>query len=359
MKKTLLFTLLVVWGITTIAQDTTINSSTNGISGFEFDDSFRGNNAIRVMFYNVENLFDIYDDSLTQDEAFTPMGDHHWNNFKYQEKQEHLSKTLVAVGGWEAVEVIGLCEVENRKVLEDLVNTPALKPSNYQIIHQESGDNRGIDVALLYRADKITVDSVQFLHVDLGAESRPTRDVLLATLSTTNDGVFYYFANHWPSRYGGQMESDPKRKKAAATVRAAIDSILVIHPQANIVVMGDFNDYPDNESIQNYLRAKSDSTFSDSTELYNFMTSVTGNHGTHKYKGNWGTLDQIMVSKWVFQGTHKLQVKEGALIFDAPFLLIDETKFPGQKPFRTYNGMKYVAGFSDHLPIFIDLQLLK
>ena len=248
--------------------------------------------------------------------------------------------------------------MENLKVLEDLTQKTVLKNTNYQILHQESPDKRGIDVALLYRPDKITVDSVQYIQVFLGKDQRPTRDLLYATLRTTNNAQLQVFVNHWPSRYGGQMKSNPKRKAAAAVVRKYVDSILTVHPQANILLMGDFNDEPENESIHDVLRARSDSTFSDSTELYNLMSHIHGNHGTHKYQGNWGVLDQFMVTKWLFQGQNKLKVLNGPLIFRAPFLMTRETKYPGMKPYRTYIGFKYNGGYSDHLPIFVDLQLL-
>ena len=337
--------------------DSVAVSSSTVMEGFE--DAYRGNNSIRVMFYNVENLFDIYDDTLKNDESFLPEGDHHWGSYKYYEKSNNLAKTMLAVGGWEAVEIIGLCEVENFKVLEDLTQKTVLKNSNYQIIHQESPDKRGIDVALLYRKDKITIDTVQYIEVFLGKDNRPTRDILYATVRTSNNAQLHVFVNHWPSRYGGQMKSDPKRKAAARVVRGYVDSILNVQPNANILLMGDFNDEPDNESIHDVLIARADSTFQDSTELYNLMSHIGGNHGSHKYQGNWGVLDQFMVTKWLYQGQNKLKVVDGPLIFRAPFLMTKETKYPGMKPFRTYLGFKYTGGYSDHLPIYIDLQLLR
>ncbi len=332
---------------------------TSSIEMEGFEDAFRGNNSIRVMFYNVENLFDIYDDTLKNDESFLPEGDHHWGSYKYYEKTNNLGKTILAVGGWEAVEIIGLCEVENIKVLEDLTRKTVLKNSEYQIIHKESPDKRGIDVALLYRKDKITIDTVQYIEVFLGTDNRPTRDILYATVRTTNNAQLHVFVNHWPSRYGGQMKSDPKRKAAARVVRGYVDSILNVQPNANILLMGDFNDEPDNESIHDVLKARADSTFQDSTELYNLMSHIGGNHGSHKYQGNWGVLDQFMVTKWLYQGENNLKIIDGPLIFRVPFLMTKETKYPGMKPFRTYLGFKYTGGYSDHLPIYIDLQLLR
>ena len=357
--KTHFFFLVGVFLHSILFAQTTPESGVSGIKGFEFNDEFRGNSAIRLMFYNVENLFDIVDDSLTQDESFTPEGDHHWNRFKYEEKLDHISKTVVAVGGWENVEVVGLCEVENRDVLEDLVHKTVLEPAKYEIIHRNSPDNRGIDVAMLYRPDKMKLDTAQFINVFLGEDQRPTREVLCATFTTPNEAKIHVFVNHWPSRYGGQLESDPKRKAAAASVRVVVDSLLQENPLANIVLMGDFNDYPDNESVHDVLRARSDSTFTTPNHLYNLMSTISNNRGTHKYQGTWGSLDQIIISRAVFKGTNKVQKLDTPLIFAAPFLLEEETKYPGEKPFRTYGALKYLGGYSDHLPVFIDLQLLK
>jgi predicted extracellular nuclease len=324
-----------------------------------FDDSFRGNAAIRVMFYNLENLFDTYDDTLKNDESFLPQGDHHWSNYKYYQKSNNLGRVILSVGGWEGVEIIGLCEVENLKVLKDLTQKTALKNTNYKILHKESPDKRGIDVALLYRSDKITIDTVQYINVFLGKDQRPTRDILFATVHTSNNAKLHVFVNHWPSRYGGQMRSDPKRKMAARVVRDYVDSIMLTEPKANILLMGDFNDEPENGSIHDVLRARNDSTFKDTTELYNLMSPIHGNNGTHKYQGNWGVLDQFMVSQWLFKGQNELKIIDGPLVFRAPFLMTKESKYPGEKPFRTYVGFKYNGGYSDHLPIFVDLQLLK
>ena len=356
--KHIIFTFcLLSIGISTQAQkDSTISESTDFFKGF--DDSFRGNSAVRVMFYNLENLFDTYDDTLKNDESFLPEGDHHWSNYKYYEKSKKLGKTILAVGGWEGVEIVGLCEVENRKVLDDLTQKTVLKSTGYEILHQESPDKRGIDVALLYRPDKITIDTVQFIQVFLGKDQRPTRDILYATVHTPNNARLHVFVNHWPSRYGGQMKSDPKRKAAARIVRGYVDSIRQVEPKANILLMGDFNDEPENESIHDVLRATADSTFKDSTALYNLMSPIRGNNGTHKYQGAWGVLDQFMVTQSLFQGQKELKIIEGPYIFKAPFLLTKETKYPGIKPYRTFVGFKYMGGYSDHLPIFVDLQLL-
>ncbi|MFT6802499.1 MAG: hypothetical protein ACJA2N_001687 [Salibacteraceae bacterium] len=357
MKQISLLILVIVLPFLGRSQKDTTQAYSNEF--FEgFDDSYRGNASIRAVFYNLENLFDTYDDTLKNDESFLPDGDHHWSNYKYYKKSKDLGKTILSVGGWESAEIVGLCEVENLKVIQDLTRKTILKNANYKILHTESPDKRGIDVALLYRPDKISIDTVQYIHVFLGKDQRPTRDILYATVRTSNNAQLHVFVNHWPSRYGGQMKSDPKRKMAAKVVRTYVDSIMTSQPNANILLMGDFNDEPENGSIHDVLNARADSTFNDPTQLYNLMSHIHGNHGSHKYQGNWGVLDQFMVTQSLFQGKADLKVVEGPLIFMPPFLMTKETKYPGMKPYRTFIGFKYSGGYSDHLPIFIDLQLL-
>lgn len=324
-----------------------------------FVDDYRGKSAIRIMFYNLENLFDTVDDTLKNDEAFLPQGDHHWNSYKYNDKLNDLSKVIRCVGGWEYAELIGVCEVENKSVLTDLTQQMALENAGYHIIHQESPDNRGIDVAMLYRPDKIKIDSFAYIYVDLGPGQRPTRDILYAKVRTLNDAQIHVFINHWPSRYGGEYYSAPKRKIAAQVLRTHIDSIMRKIPQANIIVMGDFNDDPKNQSIKEVLRAKTNRDQVKATDLYNAINSVDLTQGTSKYKGDWNTFDQIMVSQALLTGETQLHIDTDAHIFEAPFLFTKETKYPGVKPYRTYNGFKYVGGYSDHLPVYIDLQLQK
>jgi len=325
-----------------------------------FDDSNRGSSRFRVSFWNVENLFDTRDDSLTRDEAFTPYGDNHWTYKKLNEKWNNISKTIIAVGGWEAPEIIGFCEVENRWVLEQLLKNTVLDKVNYQIVHEDSPDNRGIDVALLYRPDKFEKEGHHPIRIHF-EDSRPTRDILHVWGKLVhNQARLHVFVNHWPSRYGGHLATNPKRMKAAQTLRAVVDSIQKVEPYANIVIMGDLNDHPNDESVLKGLAALPDTIKMDTFDLYNMMYPKVGKEGTHKYQGVWGVLDQIIVSHSLMKGYNGLKTHQGqAYIFKAPFLLEPDETHRGYKLNRTFIGMKYHGGFSDHLPIYVDLQLLE
>ncbi len=326
----------------------------------KFDDSFRGPNKARVVFWNVENLFDTYDNPETNDDEFTPYGDKHWNEKKYQKKLQDLSKTLIAVGGWEPAEVICLAEVENLKVVEDLVNTTGLKENNYSIIHKDSPDKRGIDVAFLYRPEKFKVIKYHHIKVTFSEEgSRPTRDILYVRGMLNKEVEVHIFVNHWPSRFGGHMVTDPKRRRAADIVRSKVDSILRVDTKANIIITGDFNDEPEDGSITENLGAKLDTANLNWKDLYNAMGPLRHSAGTHKFAGQWGILDQFFVSKPIVKGEHRLQMMyKSAGIFSAPFLLENDATHLGHKLHRTYLGPKYVGGYSDHLPIYLDLQIL-
>ena len=325
----------------------------------DFDDSHRGNKAARIAFWNVENLFDTYDDPVKRDDEFTPNGNNHWNNFKYQKKLQKLSKTIIALGGWEPVEVICFAEVENRKVVEDLFETTALAETNYKIIHQESPDRRGIDVALAYRPDKFKVVRATFIKVQFSEDTRPTRDILYVRGKLNDKAEVHLFVNHWPSRYGGQMVTDPKRRAAADLVRSKVDSILSVDNEANIIITGDFNDEPEDASLIKHLETKLDTTNLQPNELYNMMGPLRFTAGTHKFAGHWGVLDQFFISHAIVNGANRLENKTyTAGIFAAPFLLEEDKTHLGSKLSRTYQGPKYLGGYSDHLPIYLDLRIV-
>ena len=325
-----------------------------------FDASYRGSGGIRVGFYNVENLFDIYNDSLKRDDDFTPDGNYRWSHYKYNDKLKKLSRVIIAMGGWEPVEVLGVCEIENRKVLLDLISKTPLNSTNYQIIHEESPDNSGIDVALLYNADKISVINHEAITVDfLEPDSRPTRDILYVKAQFQRN-IIHFFVNHWPSRYGGHMATVPKRNRAADILRKRVDEIFKNEPDANIVIMGDFNDYPNDESLMKHLRALPDTAGMADTSLFNMMYSKMGSEGTHKYQGKWGILDQFIVSGNLLRGKNGLTTTpDQALIFKADFLLEEDPTHVGKRLYRTYTGFKYSGGYADHLPIILDLQTLQ
>jgi hypothetical protein len=312
----------------------------------------------RLMFYNTENLFDPFDDSLSAgDDEYLPSGDRHWTWNRYQAKLFNIYKVIVSIGGWEPPSLIGLCEVENRRVVNDLLyNTPLVK-FPYAVLHRESPDKRGIDVALLYRKDVFRSISCTFLPVKF--PDRPdetTRDILYSKGLLQGD-TLHLFVNHWPSRSGGQNETDNKRLTVSNILRQLTDSILQANPSARIVIMGDFNDGPMDASIREGLGAVpvEEVPFTGLVDLSSQFAGKTSG-GSHKFQGEWTVLDQFIVSSGILTESTGLHCKkEDVHIFSAPFLLERDEQYLGVRPKRTYNGFLYAGGFSDHLPVYIDL----
>ncbi len=317
----------------------------------------------RVMFYNCENLFDTFDDSLKNDDEFLPNGAKHWTINKYYEKLSNISKVITAVGGWEPADIVGLCEVENHYVLEGLTQVAPLKNLNYKIIHFESPDKRGIDVALLYQASTFLPIKTQKLTVKFPSSmGRPTRDILYVVGKTKHKDTLHIFVNHWPSRWGGMLESEPKRRFVASFLRTKVDSIFATNNKANILIMGDLNDFPDNMSVMEDLKALTDFSDIKSNELYNLSYYLQEEKGkfSHRYQGEAGILDQMIISGALLNPeANFFTTKDNAHIYDADFLLEKEENFIGYKPFRTYIGYKYHGGYSDHLPPYLDFYFKK
>jgi len=319
-------------------------------------------NSARIMFYNVENLFDIYDDSLTRDEEFTPDGERRWSNRRFYNKLNNIYKVIMAVGQWEPPAIIGLCEIENRFVLEKLIYETPLKNFGYKIIHYDSPDRRGIDVALLYREGCF----IPFHHEPVQVifphdTARKTRDILYVKGLLFDKEMVHIFVNHWPSRFGGYMASKTSRETAARTLKHKTDSLFTINPNLNILIMGDFNDNPSDESLNVVLKAGNPEKNASNGELYNLMKLFTDrNLGTLKYREGWDIFDQFIVSGNLLQSESNVRIKDfRAEIFSTDFLLEDDKTFFGKKLFRTYNGFKYTGGYSDHLPVYLDIQLRK
>ena len=319
-------------------------------------DEIRGD--YRIMFYNCENLFDIYDDSLKRDEEFTPDGIKHWSKSKYYDKLANISKVITAVGGWDPPEIVGLCEIENYFVLKQLTEVSLLKVFKYKIIHYESPDSRGIDVALLYIPSKfkpIKTDKIPVVFKDNG---RPTRDILYVKGSTTKNDTLHIFVNHWPSRWGGMLETEDKRMYVASILQKQVDSIFSTDKSAKIIIMGDLNDFPTNKSLIESLKTLHDFDDIKSNQLYNLAWYLQEEKGafSHSFHGEAGVLDQMIVSGALLDTNKNIfMTKDNAHILDADFLLEKDPNYIGVIPFRTYIGMKYHGGFSDHLPVYIDL----
>lgn len=313
----------------------------------------------RIMFYNVENLFDIYNDSIKNDDEFTEEGAKFWSNRKYYDKLNKIAKVVISVGGWTPPDIVGVCEVENRYVLEGITKFSALKRIGYKIIHAESPDRRGIDVGFLYRPE--TFEPIDFNPIPVNFtdnSQRKTRDILHVSGKTKNNDTLNIFINHWPSRWGGQLESEEKRVFVASVLRKAVDSIFVNDKTPGIIIMGDLNDYPENKSLVETLKARREFSNPATKELYNLSWFLQDEKklGTHKYSGEWGVLDQIIVSGDLLNPKSKITTsKENARVFNADFLLEKDETSVGYRPNRTYIGYRYHGGFSDHLPIFLDL----
>lgn len=313
--------------------------------------------SVRVVFWNVENLYDTYDDTTKLDNEFTPGGSMRWNYKRFRIKLDHVAKTLLAAGQWEAPGIIGLCEVENRYVMNKLIYDSPLKSFGYKMIHHESPDLRGIDVALLYRTKLFRVINSRPYRISFPFDtSARTREILFVQGQVLDHDTLNLLINHWPSRRGGYAASQPRRDFVATILRNIIDSLLQVNKHAGILVMGDFNDEPVSSSIRNILHAvPPDSVITPST-LLNLMYPLCGRQGSHRYKGNWSILDQFMISGSLLTGPGRLRYVPGSVkIFREDFLLKEDLKYFGSKPFRTYNGFRYEGGFSDHLPVCLDL----
>jgi predicted extracellular nuclease len=309
---------------------------------------------ITVVFYNVENLFDTKNDQGARDAEFTPDGKNNWTEDRYQKKLEDISKVLSSVNKNELPEIIGLCEIENRKVLDDLVSNKLLANGNYKIEHFESPDYRGIDCALLYRPDEFTILNSKPVEVVFADDPNfKTRDILYVKGETNNREEFHIFVNHWPSRIGGLEQTEPKRMAVAGILKSKIDSVQNINPKANILIMGDMNDEPSNRSLNEVLSAK-EPEFVDAG-FVNLMYPVhKNNEGSYFYRGNWNMLDNIVISTGLLDRKGFRCVDGQGHVFREKWMEY-EAKNGDISPNRTYGGPNYYGGVSDHFPVFIQL----
>lgn len=317
----------------------------------------------RVMCWNVENLFDIRHDSLKNDYEFLPEALRHWNYGRYRKKLSNMARVITAVGEWTPPALIGLCEVENDSVMHDLVHYTPLKEHGYRYVMTDSPDERGIDVALLYQRDRFKLLSYRSIPVGtFNIHSRPTRDILhTCGLLSTGDTLDVFVA-HLPSRSGGVKYSEPYRLFVAKKIRKEADSILNIRHRPQLIIMGDFNDYPEDKSISEVLAATSPPVHPEPLKLYHLLAGKAKadkqNFGSYKYQGEWGLLDHLIVSGTLLDTSGTFFTNERkADVARLPFLLIKDEKYGGVQPFRTFYGMKYQGGYSDHLPIYVDFEI--
>ncbi len=297
--------------------------------------------SLIIMFWNLENFFDYFDDGTGESDAeFSSLGSRRWTKTRFYSKCDAIAKTIFWIGDryGHIPDVIGLAEVENRNVLYKLLNYTLLRKYDYKIIHYDSGDMRGIDVALLYRESVFRKSSVSLRTPEYNGDKMTTRDILQVCLEYGMGQKINLIVNHHPSKYGGAEESGGKRTAAMSTLRELCDSLLLADADVPVVAMGDFNDTPDGDQfriLDGILNNKADSLFA-------------AGRGTIRFQGKWDLIDMFLVSE-------ELKSDSEMEILEIPFLMTYERKYPGLKPLRTYSGPRYLGGVSDHCPIILKL----
>ncbi len=278
--------------------------------------------SLCVVSYNVENLFHPENDSITEDDEWTPDGERHWSFARYNRKVENIARVLTNIGEWSGVDVVGLQEIENAAVVKKLCYT--LRRGEYGFVHYDSPDRRGIDVALIYK--KSRVDTLRSEKLKVKSEVFTTRDILYVSALVDKKDTIHFFVCHLPSQRGGAAESEWKREAAKETLQQAVDSVLETNKDAKIIVMGDMN--------------------SEDIRVSGLVDERMRGNGTHKYQGRWTYLDHFYVSPSI----NKVST---ARVYDAEWIQENDEKYMGLKPKRTYNGFTYQNGYSDHLPIVL------
>ncbi len=282
--------------------------------------------SLLVAFYNVENLFDTIHDIGKNDYEFLPNGKYNWDSSAYSLKLNHIARVIGALNDWKGADLVALAEVENKRVLLDLISTTSLRSFGYRFVHHESADFRGIDVAILYKADVVGIFEDKISEVKFDRGNRPTRDILKVRFTNFKNDTINFFVNHWPSRMGGVPDTEWKRVKASNVL-----SNVVNQSTGKSIVVGDFNDELGNRSVINLV---------EETKLI----PLVGANSTLKYMGNWNAFDQIFVSDTT--------VADKSYLFNPPWLFQDDINFGGAKPYRFIESKEIIGGYSDHLPVY-------
>lgn len=308
-----------------------------------------------VAFYNLENLFDTINQENVNDYEFTPEGPNGWRSSRYWEKSDNMAKVISQIATDitpDGPAILGVSEIENRSVLEDLVANERIKDRNYKIVHYDSPDRRGVDVGLLYNPMYFEVTNSQSrpLHVE-GMDDFRTRDQLV--VSGIFDGEpMHFIVVHWPSRYGGEKRSRPLRNAAAQLSRSIIDSLRSIDPNAKVVLMGDYNDDPNNESVDKYLKATGRKKLK-KDQLFNpFEPLFRNGIGSLAYRDNWNMFDQHVITPAWLDGDYSGYQFHKAVVFHKPWMKQKEGRYKGY-PHRTFAGGRYLGGYSDHFPTYL------
>lgn len=307
-----------------------------------------------IAFYNLENLFDTEDDPKIRDEEFLPVGSKQWNQERYQVKLNNMAKVISQLGGKNGPAILGVCEVENKKVLEDLVKADLLKKHDYQIVHEDSPDRRGIDVGLLYQPSYFKPFAHQSRTLKVAEiPDMITRDQLV--VSGVFDGdTLHFIVNHWPSRRGGEKRSEPRRVAAAKLCKSIVDSLGKIYSNPKVMIMGDFNDDPANNSIKKALGAKGEMSKVKKGDLFNPMFKLHKQGlGTLAYRDRWQIFDQIILTEGLVSKNDKyFYYDKSAKVFVKDWMKQQEGRYKGY-PLRTYVGSNFKGGYSDHFPVYI------
>lgn len=311
--------------------------------------------AACVGYYNLENLFDTVDSPDTEDTEFTPKGKNRWTYERYQKKLNDLASVIADIGtnvNHDGPAVLGISEIENRNVVEALINTEVLKSKNYQIVHFDSPDKRGIDVGLIYQPGYFKLKAKKSVPL-IVADNKDfkTRDQLVVSGEMAGEEV-HFIVVHWPSRRGGEKRSRPYRNAAAKLCRSIVDSLQHVNPDAKIVIMGDFNDNPNDESVKKILNTSDNPKKLKSGELFNPMAELYKKGiGTTAWRDSWSLFDQIMVSK-PLTGKDYSQLKLfKTFVFNKDYLSQPEGRYEGY-PWRTHAASIYLKGYSDHFPVY-------
>ena len=297
--------------------------------------------------YNVENLFDINDNPIKKDNDFLPDGNKGWDSSRYEEKLKNLAVIIRELDA----DLLGLAEIENRFVLDDLVRQPQIIEKDYRIVHEESPDVRGIDVAFLYNAKVFQYIWHNTIPIYFPDEPEyKTRDILYIVGTVGKHDTLIVFMNHWPSRIGGIEKTEKSRVFVAGELRKFIDSMWEKHPDYHIIISGDFNDTPKNKSLKETLWTRTENDTNSENFLFNLSATLPDSAGTYLYRDDWYMYDQIIISSRLINND-KFQYLAGSVeIFTRPYLYEQEGKYKGYM-FRSYAGRKYIGGYSDHLPV--------
>ena len=289
---------------------------------------------------NCENLFDYHHDDGKKDVEFLPESTRHWTKNRYWSKLNHIAQALLSCSEEGIPDMIALCEVENDTVMHDLTKRSLLRNAGYEYLMTSSPDERGIDVALLYSPFSFSPIRSYAIRVEPVKGMRATRDVLYVCGETVSGDTLHVFVVHQPSMFGGEKYTRPFRQVVADRVCHSVDSIYALNPHAQLLIAGDFNDEAHGRSLQAYAQHG----------LVNLTKDAHSEHGvagTYWYQGEWEGLDHVLGSPNVAQKVYDTKIHSPL------FLLEEEPQYGGYRPRRTYHGMRYQAGYSDHLPLVV------